>query len=178
MPVVTSAIRNPQSAIRNPQSAIRNPLKPLRAALAVSVIVLAASLVMVWSSHTTKYRRFSGVDRCMAMPVYAGPAGPFVGRLMGGALVSTEDGLVEAINISVVVDGGTRSVWRRASDVKKLYVPVGAISTSECQWSAPALLGGQWKPTPLEFGLDARLWHRTFGGWTTKRGLLTTGDPI
>ena len=153
-------------------------LKPLRAALAFATIVLAASLVMVWSPHTTKYRRFSGVDRCMAMPVYAGPAGPFVGNLIGGALVNTEGGLVEAINVSVIVDGGTRSVWRRASDVKKWYVPVGVISTRECHWNAPRLLGGQWEPTPLEFGLDVRLWHRILGGWTAKRGLLTRGEPI
>jgi hypothetical protein len=152
--------------------------KPLRAALAVATIVLAASLVMVWSPHTTKYRRFTGADRCMAMPVYAGPAGPFVGNLIGGALVSTDQGAVEAINISVVVDGGTRSVWRRAFDLKTWYVPVGAVSRNECHWNAPTLLGGKWKPTNLEFGLDVRLWHRIFGGWTTKHGLLTTGEPI
>ena len=60
----------------------------------------------------------------MGMPVYAGPAGPLVGHLIGGALIDPETGPVQAIDVSVVVDGEVRSVWRRQSDVMKWYVPL------------------------------------------------------
>ena len=108
-----------------------------------------------------------------------GPAGPLVGHLIGGALIDPGTGPVQAIDVSVVVDGEVRSVWRRQSDVMKWYVPVGVISPKECRWTSPNLLpDGQWQPTSLEIGLDVRLWHRLFGGWTPHHGPLTTGTTI
>jgi hypothetical protein len=80
--------------------------------------------------------------------------------------------------VSVVVDDGVRSVWRPESEVRKWWVRAGAISSKECRWTSPNLLNGKWSPTPLEFGLDVRLWHRLRDGWTTRHGLLTFGDPI
>ena len=41
------------------------------------------------------------------------------------------EGPVQAVNITVVVDGEQRSVWRRRSEVMKWYVPVGVISPRE-----------------------------------------------
>jgi len=148
------------------------------------VIAFAATIVFValiaWCSrNSTKYRRMTGIDRCMGMPVYAGPAGPLVGHLIGGAIVDPGTGPLQAINLSVVVDGDVRSVWRRQSDVMKWYVPVGVISAKECRWTSPNLLpGGRWQLTGLEFGLDVPLWHRLFGGWSPRHGSLTSGGPI
>jgi hypothetical protein len=51
------------------------------------------------------------------MPVYAGPRGPFIGNLIGGALVDGANGPVRAIDVSVLVDGGKTSVWRPESEV-------------------------------------------------------------
>lgn len=121
----------------------------------------------------------TGVDRCLGMPVYAGPVGPLVGHLISGALVDPGTGPVQAVGLTVVVDGEVRSVWRRQSDVMRWYVPVGVISPKECHWTSPNLLAdGKWHPTRLEFGLEVPLWHRMFDGWTTHHGLFTSGDPI
>src|SRR5437870_6193646 len=122
------------------------------AAFALAIVFVA---LIAWCSRSsTKYRRMTGADHCMGMPVHAGPAGPLVGYLIGGAIVDPGTGPVQAIDVSVVVDGGVRSVWRRQSDVMKWYVRVGAISAKECHWTSPNLLpGGRWQPTSLEFGL-------------------------
>jgi hypothetical protein len=141
--------------------------------------MLAAALVAWCATMSTKYRRMTGIDRCMAMPVYAGPAGPLVGYLIGGAIVDPGTGPVKAIDVTVVVDGEVRSVWRRQSEVMQWYVPVGAISSRECRWTSPNLLpAGKWQPTALEFGLDVQLWHRILSGWSTHRGLFAIGEPI
>jgi len=138
-----------------------------------------AALVAWCSTTSTKYRRMTGIDRCTAMPVYAGPAGPFVGYLIGGALVDAGAGPVQAVNLTILVDGERRSVWRRQSEVMKWYVPVGAISLRECHWTSPNLLpNGKWQLTPLEYGLEVRLWHRPFDGWSAHHGWFTTGDAI
>jgi hypothetical protein len=87
----------------------------------------------------------TGIDRSMGMPVYAGPAGPLVGYLIGVPSLIPGTGSAQAIDLSVVVDGGVRSVWRRQSDVMKWYVRVGVISAKECHWTSPNLLpGGPW----------------------------------
>ncbi len=136
------------------------------AAFAVALVFVA---LIAWCSKSSpKYRRMTQADHCMGMPVHAGPTGPLIGYLIGGALVDPGTGPVQAIDVSVVVDGETRSVWRRQSDVMTWYVPV---------WTSASLTGGTWQPTNLEFGLDVPLWHRLFGGWT-RYGLLTSGRPI
>ncbi len=146
------------------------------AAFSVAVVIL---VLIAWCSRSsTKYRPITVADRCMGMPVRAGPKGPLVGFLIGGATVDPGTGPVEAINVSVVVDGQVRSVWRRESDVMSWYVPDHAISPNQCLWTPPGLAGGKWQPTKLEFGLDAPLWHRLFGGWTAHYALLTSGRPI
>src|SRR2546422_1208163 len=60
----------------------------------------------------------TGVQTCaLPISVHAGPTGPLVGYLIGGAIVDPGTGAVPAINVSVVVDGEVRSVWRREADV-------------------------------------------------------------
>jgi hypothetical protein len=141
--------------------------------------ILFTALVGWCSLTTTKHHRMTGIDRCMAMPVYAGPAGTFVGSLIGGAIVDAGAGPVQAINLTIVVDGEKRSIWRRQSEVMTWYVHVGAISANECHWTSPNLLpNGKWEPTPLEYGLDVPLWHRVLGGWSAHHGWWTIGDPI
>jgi len=146
------------------------------AAFAVALVLIA---LIAWCSRSSpKYRTMTTADHCVGMPVSAGPTGPRIGYLIGGAVLDPGTGPVEAINLSVVVDGQTRSVWRRQDDVMNWYVPVRGFSPKECLWTPPGLTGGRWQPTELEFGLDAPLWHRLFGGWTAHYGLLTSGRPI
>jgi hypothetical protein len=147
-------------------------------AAAFAVALLCVALIAWCSRSSSKYRPMTQADHCMGMPVSAGPTGPLIGYLLGGAVVDPGTGPVEAINVSVVVDGQIRSVWRRQSDVVKWYVPVHAISPKDCTWTSPGLTGGTWQPTRLEFGLDAPLWHRLFGGWTAHYGFLTSRRPI
>ena len=62
--------------------------------------------LIAWCSRTSpKYRRMTRADHCVGMPVHAGPTGPLVGYLIGGAIVDPGTGPVQAINVSVVVDG-------------------------------------------------------------------------
>lgn len=146
------------------------------AAFAVALVCVA---LIAWCSRSSpKYRPVTKADLCMGMPVHTGPTGPLVGYLIGAAVVDPGTGPVEAIDVSIVVDGEVRSVWRRQSDVMTWYAPVRAISPKECVWTSPTLTGGTWQPTHLEFGLDVPLWHRLFGGWTSRYGLLTSGRPI
>lgn len=147
-------------------------------AAAFAVVIVLVALIAWCSRSSTKYRPMTKADHCMGMPVRAGPTGPLIGYLIGGAIVDPGGGPVAAINISVVVDGEARSVWRRESDVMHWYVPVHAISPKDCLWTAPGLTGGMWRPTQLEFGLDVPLWHRLFGGWTPHHGLSTSRRPI
>jgi hypothetical protein len=115
----------------------------------------------------------------MGLPVYAGAFGPLVGFLIGPATVAGQAGAVPAIDISVFVDGAVRSVWRRESEVRTWYAPMDIISARECQWKRPGINWGRWEPTPLELGLDVRLWHRRFRrGWSTHHGLFAGGPPI
>src|SRR2546427_1472882 len=103
------------------------------AAFAVALVFVA---LIAWCSKSSpKYRRMTKADHCMGMPVHAGPTGPLIGYLIGGALVDPGSGPVQAIDVSVVVDGETRSVWRRQSDVMTWYVPVRAISPKDCVWT-------------------------------------------
>src|SRR2546430_8991166 len=119
------------------------------AAFAVALVFVA---LIAWCSKSSpKYRRMTKADHCMGMPVHTGPTGPLIGYLIGGALVDPGSGPVQAIDVSVVVDGETRSVWRRQSDVMTLYVPVPAISPKDCVWTAPGPTGGSTAPTNLEF---------------------------
>src|SRR2546426_202274 len=146
------------------------------AAFAVALVFVA---LIAWCSKSSpKYRRMTKADHCMGMPVHAGPTGPLIGYLIGGALVDPGTGPVQAIDVSVVVDGETRSVWRRQSDVMTWYVPVHAISPKECVWTAPGLTGGTRAPTNLKIGPHVPLSHSPFGGWTRSYGLLTNGRPI
>src|SRR5436189_5603186 len=127
------------------------------AAFAVALVFVA---LIAWCSKSSpKYRRMTKADHCMGMPVHAGPTGPLIGYLIGGALVDPGTGPVQAIDISVVVDGETRSVWRRQSDVMTWYVPVGAISPKGRVWTEPGLTGATWQPKSLELGLSGNMWR-------------------
>src|SRR2546425_12599542 len=132
------------------------------AAFAVALVFVA---LIAWCSKSSpKYRRMTKADHCMGMPVHAGPTGPLIGYLIGGAVVDPGTGPVQAIDISVVVDGETRNVWRRQSDVMNWYVPVHAISPKECVWTAPGLTGGKRRPPNPRFGLHGPPWHCPFRG--------------
>src|SRR3989442_13560036 len=96
----------------------------------------------------------------MGMPVHAGPAGPLVGYLIGGAIVDPGTGPVQAINVSVVVDGEVRSVWRREADVMTWNVPVHAIAPKACLWTAPNLTRGASQSPRLECAFESPLWPR------------------
>lgn len=145
----------------------------VRRAAVMAVALLAGAIITKCALSGTKYRRFTGVDRCWTMPVYAGPAGPFVGYLTGGALVDPGTGPVRAVNLTVVVDGAERSVWRRESELRNWYVPVRVIALENCRWTSADLLpNGTWKPTDLEIGLDVPLWHHLLGDWNTHHGFL------
>src|SRR3989441_353621 len=146
------------------------------AAFAAAPVFVA---LIAWCSKSSpKYRRMTKADHCMGMPVHAGPTGPLIGYLIGGALVDPGSGPVQAIDVSVVVDGETRSVWRRQSDVMTWYVPEPAHSPKDCVWAAPGLTGGTIESENLEFDLDVPLWHRLFGGWTRSYGLFTSWRPM
>src|SRR3989449_4390009 len=146
------------------------------AAFAVALVFVA---LIAWCSKSSPtYRRMTKADHCMGMPVHAGPTGPLIGYLIGGAVVDPGTGPVQAIDISVVVDGETRSVWRRQSDVMNWYVPVHAISPKECVWTAPGLTGGTWETPKLEIRPDVPPLHRLFGGWTRSYGFLTGLRPL
>src|SRR5256884_2794405 len=116
-------------------------------AAAFAVALVSVALIAWCSKSSRKYRRMTKADHCMGMPVHAGPTGPLIGYLIGGALVDPGTGPVQAVDVSVVVDGETRSVWRRQSDVMTWYVPVPAISPEESGWTAPSLTRGGRHPT-------------------------------
>src|SRR3989454_8622444 len=81
------------------------------AAFAVALVFVA---LIAWCSKSSpKYRRMTKADHCMGMPVHAGPTGPLIGYLIGGALVDPGSGPVQAIDVSVLVAGGKRSLWPR-----------------------------------------------------------------
>src|SRR5436190_22898762 len=76
------------------------------AAFAVALVFVA---LIAWCSMSSpKYRRMTKADHCMGMPVHAEPSGPLIGYVIGGALVDPRSGPVQAIDVSVVVDGETR----------------------------------------------------------------------
>src|SRR5205809_6126760 len=106
-------------------------------AAAVDVAIVFVALIAWCSRSSTKYRRMTGADHCMGMPVHAGPTGPLVGYLIGGAIVDPGTGPVQAINVSVVIDGVVRSAWRRPADVMTWYVPVHPTSSQDCLCTAP-----------------------------------------
>src|SRR2546428_14073241 len=103
------------------------------AAFAVALVFVA---LIAWCSKSSpKYRRMTKADHCMGMPVHAGPTGPLIGYLIGGAVVDPGSGPVQAVDVSLVVDGGTRSGWRGPSHGTTWYVPVRAISPQQCVWA-------------------------------------------
>ena len=141
----------------------------------LAVALLAGAIIAKFALSGDKYRRFTSADRCWTMSLYAGPAGPYIGDLTGGALVDPGTGPVKALNLTVVVDGRERSVWRRETEVRNWYVPTHVIVAENCRWTSPDLLaGGIWKPSHLEYGLDVPLWRHLFGGWSTSHGLFAT----
>lgn len=152
---------------------------PAHAALGMAVVGVMLAAFVAISLRSSSLRPLTIGGYCAAMPVYAGATGPFVGYLIGPATIESQGSAVSAINISVLVDGQLRSVWRRERDVRRWYTPRGKISPAECRWSRPLANDGIWKLAPLEFGLDARLWVRRFGrGWSSRRTFLTTNDTI
>jgi len=142
-------------------------------------VTVGVVLTIAVSARGSTFRSLNIGGYCAGMPVYAGVTGPFVGYLIGPATVEREGSAVSAIDISVLVDGEVRSVWRNERDVHRWFTPRGKISPAECRWSRPLVNDGIWKPTPLEFGLDARLWPRRFGrGWSSRRTLFTSSEAI
>src|SRR2546429_2941579 len=120
------------------------------AAFAVALVFVA---LIAWCSKSSpKYRRMTKADHCMGMPVHAGPTGPLIGYLIGGALVDPGTGPVQAIDVSVIVDGETRSVWRRQSDGMTWYVPLHALSPKEGVWTAPSPPRRTSHPTNPQIG--------------------------
>src|SRR5437667_12860947 len=110
------------------------------AAFAVALVFVA---LIAWCSKSSpKYRRMTKADHCMGMPVHAGPTGPLIGYLIGGALVDPAAGPVKAIDVPVVVEGETRSVWRRKQNVRPWSGPVPAISRNDTSGTAPVPTGG------------------------------------
>src|SRR5256885_8233189 len=96
------------------------------AAFAVALVFVA---LIAWCSKSSpKYRRMTKADHCMGMPVHAGPTGPLIGYLIGGAVVDPGSGPGQAVGVSVVVDGGTRRVWRGPSGVMTWDGAVRALS--------------------------------------------------
>src|SRR3989442_11185773 len=96
------------------------------------VALLAGAVIAKFAISGTKYRRFTGADRCWTMPLYAGPAGPFVGYLSGGALGDPGPGPGEALDLTVGVGGRGRSGWRRAARGPELDVPTRGASPGNC----------------------------------------------
>jgi len=141
----------------------------IRRSAIIAAALVAGVIIAKCALSGTTYRRFTDADRCSAMPVYAGPAGPLIGRLARGALIDPGTGPVSAVNITVVVNGAERSVWRTEAEVRRWYVPVRLISNENCRWAPQA----RWKPAGLEYGLDVPLWHHWFGGWSTRRGVFS-----
>ena len=155
-------------------SLVAEPGLMIRRSAIIAAALVAGAIIAKCALSSTKYRRFTGADRCWAMPVYAGPAGPFIGYLAGGALIDPGTGPVRAVNITVVVNGAQRSVWRTEAEVRRWYVPVRLISAENCRWTPQDLLPqGTWKPSRLEYGLDVPLWHHWFGGWSTRRSVFS-----
>src|SRR2546428_6832422 len=96
------------------------------AAFAVALVFVA---LIAWCSKSSpKYRRMTKADHCMGMPVHAGPTGPLIGYLIGGAVVDPGSGPVQAIHVSVVVDGGTPTVLRRPPDGLTWYLSLRPTS--------------------------------------------------
>src|SRR2546430_14301184 len=91
------------------------------AAFAVALVFVA---LIAWCSKSSpKYRRMTKADHCMGMPVHAGPTGPLIGYLIGGALADPGTGPGQALGGSGLVRGGTPRVPARPSDVITLYLP-------------------------------------------------------
>src|SRR3989442_8141938 len=86
------------------------------------VALLAGAVIAKFAISGTKYRRFTRADRCWTMPLYAGPAGPFVRDLSGGALGDPGAGPVEAVHRTGVVDWGEPRVRRRHAGGRNWYV--------------------------------------------------------
>src|SRR2546427_11034295 len=122
------------------------------AAFAVALVFVA---LIAWCSESSpKYRRMTKADHCIGMPVHAGPTGPLIGYLIGGALVDPGTGPVQAIDVSVIVDGETRNAWRGQSDVMTWYVPVHAISPKKWVWTTPGPTGREWQATKHQIALS------------------------
>src|SRR5437899_7204273 len=118
------------------------------AAFAMAIVFVA---LIAWCSRSsTTYRRMTRADHCMGMPVRAGPTGPLVGYLIGGAIVDPGTCPVQALNVSLVVDGEVRSVWRRQADVMTCYEPFYDISTNECRWSSTMQTGRTYHYTRVD----------------------------
>lgn len=124
-------------------------------------------------------------DLCIGVPVYANPeTSHHVGELVVISLIPYGSEQVRAVNISVVVDGEKRSLWRREEEVMNWYV---RADHTNCPKEGERDYRGtffdeslrSWTPTNLEFSLDDNLWLRRDGpGWSSTQGRHTTGFQI
>src|SRR5436190_18791071 len=87
-------------------SLVAEPGLMIRRSAIIAAALVAAAIIAKCALSGTKYRRFTGADRCWAMPVYAGPAGPFIGYLAGGALIDPGSGPVRAVKLAGDGNGG------------------------------------------------------------------------
>lgn len=124
-------------------------------------------------------------DLCIGVSVYAKPDVSYhVGELIVLRPIDYGSEEVSAINISVLVDGEMKSLWRREKDVMGWYVPA---DTNNCPKPGEVDYRGtffdrprsKWEISDVEFSPDEKLWLRRIGGgWSSTGGWLTTGFQI
>jgi hypothetical protein len=124
-------------------------------------------------------------DLCIGVSVYAQPdVGYHVGELVVLRPIDYGSEEVPAINISVLIDGGMRSLWRREEEVMYWYVPA---DTNNCPKPGEKDYRGtffdepktKWGISDVEFSPDEKLWLRRDGrGWSSTEGRHTTGFRI
>lgn len=108
----------------------------------------------------SQFERVQRGHYCIGMALYEAPdEETFIGRTITEGEI---DG-VRAINLSMLIDGGERGVWRRESEVLRWYVRVDDVTRRTCQWRPES---GPVKPGELEIPLDVPL-KRARRGWTT-----------
>src|SRR5205814_6866346 len=109
-------------------SLVAEPGLMVRRSAIIAAALVAGAIIAKCALSGTKYRRFTGADRCWAMPVYAGPAGPFIGYLAGGALLDPGTGPVRAVNMMVVGRDVQRRVMRTVVDSRRSELRLLIIS--------------------------------------------------
>ena len=126
------------------------------------------------------FRLINRQDLCTGVRVYAKRDQRYhVGELITGGVIGDGDAKVAAINLSVIVDGETRSVYRREEEVMRWYVRADLPTRSTPELCFGDTPSRHLAPSNLEYSLDHGLWLRRFGrGWSTSPGWRTTGFKV